>query len=296
MENPHPETIPTCDIPFEQFWKAGASVFDYTVAFFRPIIPPSLLGTGVLALVDGKRFILTARHVADEIKEYDRIAVALSFGKKDFIPWVPISKNEIFTFGDGRHREEEGPDLSFIILPLGPMGSIAAQKSFFDIGKHKETSLAFAEKGLEEFSQHCYFLQGHPGERSLLSLDGHGATLSFRNYTLIVYPIDYQPAGDDGHDYLIFPADENEHSRTIDQRPIPTKKRLSSWGGMSGGGVWLLGLRRSDGKIEFVPPTLFGVCFYQWMRSGKVSHVKAHGPISIYETLYRKIEGLSLPS
>ena len=51
MDNPHPETILTKDIPFEQFWKAGTNVFDYTVAFFRPIIPSSLLGTGVLAQV-----------------------------------------------------------------------------------------------------------------------------------------------------------------------------------------------------------------------------------------------------
>ena len=294
MDNPHPETILTKDIPFEQFWKAGTSVFNYTVAFFRPITPPSLLGTGVLASVNGKRFILTARHLTDEIKEYDSVAMALSFGRRDFIPRVPISKNEIFSLGDGEHREEEGPDLSFIILPSGPMGSIAAQKSFFDIGKHREESLALAGKGLEKFSERCYFLQGHPGERALLSDDG--SMLNFQNYTLIVYPTDYQPAGDDGHDYLIFPADENEHSRTTDQRPIPTKQRLSSWGGMSGGGVWLLNLRRSDEKIKFVPPTLFGICFYEWRRSGKVSHVKTHGPVSIYETLYRKIEGTNLPS
>ena len=55
MENPHPETIPTCDIPFEQFWKASASVFDYTVAFLRPIIPPPLLGDGSPSLSRWKK-------------------------------------------------------------------------------------------------------------------------------------------------------------------------------------------------------------------------------------------------
>ena len=299
MKNSKEETIVMKNIPYEEIRKASANVSNYTVAFLRPTenlsIPPSVLGTGVLVSVKGKRIILTANHLTDEIAIHGATMMALSPGQQSLIPLVQVT--EIFPIGKPSENKKE-PDLSFFILPPETMRSIAAQKSFFNLGKHRDLSLDRANLGIAELSRHSYFVQGHPGEQSRFNEETQ--MLTFFNYNFITGPEEpdsYIPADESGYDYLVLPAKEEEYSERIDGPPSSGKPPLSSWGGMSGGGVWLTSPRRKDDKIEFAPPVLFGICFWEFRdENGKIICVKTHGPVSLYRMLYREVQDMDLPA
>ena len=65
-----------------------------------------------------------------------------------------------------------------------------------------------------------------------------------------------------------------------------------SWGGMSGGGLWQVQLKRDMGTVRAISPyVLSGVLFYQWPTTPEVCGVRAHGRKSVYDVAYRAIVG-----
>ena len=52
---------------------------------------------------------------------------------------------------------------------------------------------------------------------------------------------------------------------------------------MSGGGVWQVPLKRTEGSLTHGPAVLSGVMFYQYPTTDTQCGIRAHGPRSVYQ-------------
>ena len=289
------EMFLTKKIPGCAYRDAMRNVLDRTIAFSISKMPFEIFGTGVLVSVLGHKFILTARHVTDFIIEsgYD-LVIFLALQKSDQLICRLEDldlKSYVFDLGKGPD-EESGPDLSLIVLSPDKIESLVGSKSFSNLDLYRDSVLS-SGMTLEEFRSTSFFIQGHPAENLLV--DEKVGRFSVHNYTCFTFPSGYK-LSEDGHDYLNFPVGGEYCSYPFPDSPDLRWHDVLDWGGVSGGGVWKMDLRRSEeGRIKFSPPILFGIAFYQRKKDGKAYEIKTHGPVSIYDMLYGKVESLRLP-
>lgn len=107
--------------------------------------------------------------------------------------------------------------------------------------------------------------------------DGLGRTTRFYNYSGFCRPQLRAPPGD--YDYFEFSVDKEK--RSLAPR---------SWGGMSGGGVWQVSLKRGGDNLVHKAPLLSGVAFYQQPTTETSCGVKCHGIRSVYLAAYDAIQ------
>jgi hypothetical protein len=174
-------------------------------------------------------------------------------------------------------KEHEGPDLGVVVLAPSIAGSIAAKKLFFNLDSHREQVL-HSPRDLDE-GVWCAngFLEewGQVREND----DGQGSTQYFYNFSGFGGPTESAQVGN--YDYFEFPV-------SYEARPQMPK----SWGGMSGGGLWQVQLKRDEDSVKPMPPyVLSGVLFYQWSTTPEMCGVRAHGRRSVYDVAYRAIVG-----
>lgn len=216
-----------------------------------------LAGTGTFVAVNDSHYILTARHVWEEVlKSAQGLGLAL---RENVSHDFRIDTRSILTFGPEAPAvfAEWGPDLVFLRLPRECVGAIEAYKTFYNLtrsrGPHPTTELEAwvlmgAPKALGEFTerhadfQFCGFFVWGNGPR--------------------------QVRGE--FDYFDVPVD-------VSISGMPTR-----FGGVSGGGLWSVLIRGSNSRtgVDW-SATLQGVAFHESELVAGRRSIRCHGEQSI---------------
>jgi hypothetical protein len=249
----------------------------FTVAFLRIdqvtwSCDADLLGSGVLVSVGTRKAILTAHHVLEVLPTRGRIGMFL--GQSTQPPSIDTAGISIMKIARGRD-DSIGPDIGVVLLAPNIAASIGAKKSFFNLKTRREQQL----NAPPDIRNGVWFAQGFLEERTLVATDPVevGNTKYFYNFTGMAEPKAGQEI--DGYDYFELPFSHEERSVA----PV-------SWGGMSGGGLWQVQLKRRDGTLTHMPPVLSGIMFYQHPTTDTICSVRGHGKRTIYDVVYSQIE------
>jgi hypothetical protein len=260
--------VQIAELPDSLLEEHAAQIASFSVALAKmvdaePEPRAELLGSGTLVKHHRAFGILTARHVAELIRD-DPLHIVL--GKHDHR--FQLSPDALILIRSDRGATDEvGPDLAFIRLPDAHLGTIKARKSLVDLEIHREK----AEAQIPGSGLWCVF--GFPNERrSVLQTDDRTVFRLFGQCGVGPKPESYSSEGD--FDYYTVRA------RYSESNDLP-----ESYGGVSGGGLWHTQITRRDGVFEITGCVLRGVAFYQSARRGDSRFVKCHGDRSIYSWL-----------
>lgn len=227
--------------------------------------PLRFIGSGTLVQVEGTYHVLTAAHVWHETRGAEQVGLIISSSPLEFkVPRDAITVKQEWD----RKNPEWGPDLALLQLPPSVVSTMKAHRSFLNLTLQKAslgTRPARTEKGLwtitglvEQFSE----VHRHP-ESSIVE-----ATAPVRTCFSVIQ----QTHEREGYDYLDLGA------------MLHLPGAPSSFGGMSGGGLWEVGvLMAKSGKISWDGKRYFrGVAFWQSEVSDGRRIVRCHGSRSIF--------------
>jgi hypothetical protein len=242
--------------------KVVRNLGDFTVALLAIYNSPSerlaLAGTGTLVVIDKTHFILTARHVWDEVlSSADQIGLTL---KPKIDHKYGIARKEFAVFGLPKPAEwnEWGPDLVLLRMPADSIGTIEAYKSYWNMQRHVDINAEVLE---------VMILMGTPAALGEFT-DTH-AELQITG--MFLGPEKEQER--DGFDYLDYEID-------LSYPEVPR-----NFGGVSGGGVWRVFLYCSqDGEIDW-KMSFHGTAYYQLRIVDNHRTIRCHGPKSITAVL-----------
>ncbi len=215
------------------------------------------VGSATLVTFGNTHCLLTAAHVWTEITKQGYKYVGLPIREQDYRPFA------IATSYIEAHKTQPnppgnlGPDLALLRIPSVSAASIQnANGSFYNLDLLRTEEPEWAE-------EETWVLMGAPAEHTAIE-NGH-ASLAGEAYFC---SIDRPPARD-GFDYV-------EADMDIE---TPT-----SFGGVSGGGLWRIVLARSAGILRW-DKSLQGVAFYEEALTPETRIVRCHGKRSIVEQL-----------
>jgi hypothetical protein len=232
-----------------------------------------LRGSGTLVDIGGNLGILTAQHVVEAIPENGEVGLVLSKQLHNFKVRTEAVTRVLIGKGD---KEDEGPDLGFILLPHVVLGQVKALKSFYNIGKRRERILnepvendvgVWCISGFpDEYTRQEAPSQGFDEIKCFFGLCGFGGVSKFWD------------SGDfDYFDFDVYYNEKNEPPQ--------------SFGGVSGGGLWQVIIARdTHGNLLVGELVLSGVTFYQSFPVGRRCILRGHGTKSIYSQAYRAVE------
>jgi hypothetical protein len=254
--------------------KASQHASNYSVAL---VLDGQVFGSGTLVSVNGMHGILTAHHVMLVPERNGAKGFSLCIRTKT-IHRVDVEASDYHhvVLGDSRHQfDHSGPDLSFLMLTNRTLvATLESVKSFYPLVKHCEVH----EFPREKARQLPWLISGSPAEFSEPLGVYKGEMLTkFSDFHLVAHFHGLRQKG--RFDYLRFETHSGVHG-------FPKE-----YGGLSGGGIWLLGMQQiGNGQLDF-PPVLQGVVFYHsrpyWKRTRRL--LIGHGPHSIYEELVRAL-------
>ena len=235
---------------------------DFTVALLAIYNGPSerlaLAGTGTLVAIDESHFILTARHVWDEVlSKADQIGLTL---KPEIDHKHGVARKEFAVFGLPKPAEwnEWGPDLILLRIPAESVGTIGAYKSYWNMQRQIDINAEVLE---------VMVLMGTPAALGEFT-DTH-AELQITG--MFLGPENVQER--EGFDYLDYEMD-------LSYPEVP-----SNFGGVSGGGVWRVFLYSSqDGEIDW-KISFHGTAYYQLQIVDNHRTIRCHGPKSLKAAL-----------
>ena len=264
------------DLPPTLIEVATYDLRQYTIAFHgvkdkRGEKQPELLGSGVLVSAGNIRAILTAHHVIEVLPRTGRLGLLF---QKTCEPHSIDAQGVAFLKIARGTQDSVGPDLGAVILAPEIAASVAAIKTFYNLDMQKE--LMF--RNPPDLRDGFWVAQGFLEERTVVTPnpDGRGLTKSFYNFSGIGGPEVGDQLGD--FDYFEFPVSQ-------DARQYSPK----NWGGMSGGGLWQIMLKREGDGLVHLPPLLSGIIFYQQPTTETECSVRGHGRRSVYEVAYNSI-------
>lgn len=266
------------DIPSTLLEQATQRIGNYTIGFVRVDDIPAgedatLLGSGVLAKAGDNYVIITASHVIDVLPDKGRLGLILfNKGQKTTIDingihYVDIEWN--------KEKENEGPDIAYVVLSKSIASSLSASKSFFILDNYRSTLLSNAL----EIDQGFWTAQGFVDEMTREEYEP-GRSRVVKGYCCFGAYGGVTNYSDDGkYDYIQYHID----GRMIVRKPADFK-------GMSGGGLWQIILRfDSEGKLQISKILYMGIVFYQTPFQENVSILKCHAYRSIYSIVYDNI-------
>jgi hypothetical protein len=133
------------DIPAALLSEIRSRIVDYSVGLARlEEADATLLGSGTLVQVGGRRAILTADHVLEVLPRDGSLGVILS--QQVAATTLETTSLHYLTVARG-DVAEQGPDLGAIVLPPVVPTSIVAKKSFASLRKHKTRMLSTPPEG-----------------------------------------------------------------------------------------------------------------------------------------------------
>lgn len=254
-------------------------VAQYTIAFLRVQNAANrqqadLLGSGVLVSVGETRAILTAHHVVQVLPKTGRLGLLL---ERTSQPHTIDTQGVAFLEIARGTRDSLGPDLGAVILVPQIASAIASIKTFYNLDARRG-QLLYNPPDLHDG---VWMTQGFLEERTVITpdQDGPGITKGFYNFSGVGGPEAVDQIGE--YDYFEFP--ESHESRPS----VPM-----SWGGMSGGGLWQIPLKRQGSNVVHLSPLLSGILFYQLPTTDTECSVRGHGRRSVYEVAYKYIQAV----
>lgn len=273
------EKLSITDLPSSVIDIACDYIAQYTVALNRVFRingkPDSrLVGTGTLVNIAGLDCILTADHVLAEFKEPDKLSLMSSFKGEPRGHEFALSHLGIHRIARGK-IDETGPDIGLIVLPQQSIGALRSEKVFYNVDKRSQR---FSGKYLER-DLGFWFNCGIVGETERV-LEPLPNTSSLRGYEGLCGASANPAEWNDGlFDYLDVRIDYGG------REDLP-----QTFGGMSGGGIWQVLLRRTqEGTIEPEDYVLSGVTFFQTAVEKATRQLRCHGRKTIYECVFEYV-------
>ncbi len=267
------------DIPLDVLDDAWSLLQNYVVAIYSisPERPERLrpIGSGTLVQVSGTHYILTAAHVWHKARDAEQIGLVITDRPSSFT----MHRDAICVKELWKGKESEwGPDLALLKLGLSDVSTIGARKSFLNLAQQRAVSAAHppnTEKGL-------WALTGMVGQFGEVQTRPEAGTIEFHAQGRGFFSNIRQMHLHEGYDYL-------DASVKLNLPDVP-----STFGGLSGGGLWEVRLSRTKGgKISRDGiPHFRGVAFWETEESDGRRAIRCHGPGSIFE---RAWESWALP-
>lgn len=210
-----------------------------------------LMGSGTFVNLNGKKHILTASHVADELEKHNDIGITISGNGRYF---RLETKYLCFKKWKSDRYESNSPDLAAIELPGGKVAEIEARgKSFYNL----DSRITQKDYG------GMWAINGWPEESAKYkTIDELKSTIGLCRIALTINPR-FQNC--DGYNLAIFKL-----------RGGRDELGLSSYGGISGAGCWNFTVQEQKGVYSAVDITLEAVVFYQLEDLGNIREVVAH--------------------
>ena len=271
------ETILTSDLSEYLISKCGNIINSYSAGLLK--LSPyredkraaSVIGSGTLVSINGIKGILTAHHVSELLQKEDSLALLLL--ESEHRMEIECKYLHSITIGRGPN-EYEGPDFSFIIIPEHEIAKIKPYRQFFDLSGYRENMI----KNRPDPHIGIWFIWGIPDEYTeiLESVKGSGKVISFTGGSMLVGPVREYTHGE--YDYI---------EANVDYYGL--NKPPGSFGGISGGGLWFIPIKRSGDTHEPADFILSGVAFYQSEIINSKRFIKCHGILSLYQHAYKAI-------
>ena len=236
----------------------------------------SVAGSGILVTAADVVGILTAQHVIAKFTKRPEAPMGIILA--GYVHSFDLERDErhITIIGspeDSKGKPELGPDLAFIrILDVAKIGTIRSIKSFYPLDLKNFGPYANDPK---EYMR--WFITGAPDE---LTGELQGDILPAVMFAGAVQFVSYYERGE--FDFMRMTIDAGVAN-------FPRK-----YGGVSGGGLWLLPLSRDEtlgeGGVSYLAPILVGIAFYEVeVEAPNTMHLICHGPQSIYSKCLRHI-------
>jgi hypothetical protein len=251
--------------------KAQRLASNYAIIFG---IDGKVFGSGTLVTAKGVHGILTAHHVAmvPHLKEGGEISLCICDGVIHRLN-ARTSQFEHIVLGDSKKNrfQHTGPDLSFLMITDPELlSTLKARKSFYPLIKRADTAKCPEDK----LRKMHWAISGSPEE--------FAQELGMYNGEKLTKVSDFHVRAElrslkqkKEFDYLRFEVYSGIHG---------CPKR---YGGVSGGGIWLLTIQKKrNGENDFAP-MLQGVVFYESRPCQNETKriLIGHGPDSIYSCL-----------
>ena len=272
-----PKSRSITDIPESLIRSCTESLWHFTVGFVRVErsergVDAILLGSGVLVKMGDVSAILTADHVLDVLPRSGRLGLILS--EKSERTTIDFSEIKYLSIdrGDDSGR---GPDIGAVLLSHDVASVLEARKLFYNLDLRKERILSSPPDDREGI----WVAQGFVEEKTVLDPNPspYERVKGFCQFGAFGGVGDYVSSGD--HDYYTFPLD----------RP-PSEDIPSNFGGCSGGGLWHVLLKETEGGELAVDQLLLqGLIFFQQEPHEGSSALRCHGSRSIYCVAYSAI-------
>ncbi|MEW6659941.1 MAG: hypothetical protein AB1424_14880 [Thermodesulfobacteriota bacterium] len=263
------------DLPKKLIDEISRLIFSYSTGLIEVTTNTSgkesanLIGSGTFVSFSNTFGILTAAHVVNLLKRPFSLGLIIS----EHVHKYKIDSNylEIIHLAKGE-GESDGPDLAFIVIPSSELGTIRAKKSFHNLDIKRDLIL----NNPPEFDRGIWAVCGVPNEKTI----DHPPGIKFDPLKGFLMLIGF---GSIRRTYTAGEYDYCDFEVNYDSSPdIP-----QSFGGVSGGGLWQIPLRKSSEQtIEPIEYILSGVAFYQTERTGLNRSIKCHARNSIYDKAY----------
>jgi hypothetical protein len=234
----------------------------FTVALFRimgstPRETLELAGTGTLVALNDRRFILTARHVWEEkLRTADRIGITM---KENVNHRTAIDRQQVAPYGPAKPDEwsEWGPDIVLLSIPAEDLGRINAYRNFWDLAGRVEVNAKVMD---------VQVLMGTPAQLGTMSE-------TFADVAINGEFLPEETCQTKGSfDYLDYSIDLSRPGHR-------------DFGGVSGGGVWIVHLFWTKSETIDWKFSLHGVAFYQFPIVDEHRVIRCHGPKSIHAAI-----------
>jgi hypothetical protein len=282
-KKPKLEKILIGDIPKSVHNSIGSRISNYSVNIISLRIENNLpveklIGSGTLIQAGEKKGILTAQHVVDSTSFLR--AERIGFSLKDRPHKFHIDKGslDIIRFGN-EQREIKEPDIAYLGLLSPEIGWIDSIKSFWNLGSNIDDALAIdtsSDLGMwviygcpDEYTEIVDINSTFEKTISFMAISGASGIVKTR-------------FDKGGLDYI-------DVSLTYDN-----EERLpSTFGGVSGGGLWHVVLCESKERNIFSRwPTFCGIAFAESPIVDNERLIHCYGPETIYRYCYEKLKKL----
>lgn len=242
---------------FERLWTYTVSAFALPDEDLDG--PGTYVGTGTLVYAHGEPCLLTADHVWEELCKYKVFGFTVRKDRKGIS--IPASLNVT------RHRGgEDGPDIALVRLPPIDASELkeGRGKAFFNLDKRRTDPPP-------ELGVTLWMIIGAPGEKATISEKDRERIMPTSIFGTMVARHTERA----GFDYVEV---RSKHDGK-DGRPV-------SYGGLSGSGLWRVGLQLNTEKRTAAwdgTADLSGVAFLQmYDPESRNGMIRCHGRRSVY--------------
>jgi hypothetical protein len=269
-----PFTLPTEPIGKET---AFYSIGFLTIEVLNGVETAICAGSGTLAMAGDVYGVLTAAHVLDALPKAGPVGLVVEIeDPSKYQRQTFLIENAECILIRGQSFNRLGPDLGFIRLPPDCIGWLKAQRSFYNLVKHRSDVLSNKEPSKSYIDTIIGMIhemtEDVPSDKIGVRRQRFTAVFCGAKHVAMRYPADY--------DLWYF-----EPSSEIDFT-VP-----GNFEGTSGGAVWRFFVKPEDnGTVSVLDRRIVAVPFYQTLRDDGKKELTCQGPREIYGHLLDKIQ------